>query len=166
MDGIAAAGIRASFDGRTGLLESVTVEDQGRDVAPLHRAPWVGTGEVMPPEAAPHLATLGGDFFCAPFGGHEGDAPLHGWPPNAPWTVVAQAGGTPRAVLGRPVMGATIVQDLTVADGHPSVYQRHVFIGGEGRVAFATHANVGVRSGAGAAREIPVRAAFLTEPTP
>jgi hypothetical protein len=148
MDGIAAAGIRAGFDARTGLLESFTVEDQGRELAPLHRAPWVGTDEVMPPEAAPHLATLGGDFFCAPFAGNEGDSPLHGWPPNAPWTVVARDGGTLRAVLGRPVMGATLVKELVVADGHPFVYQRHVFIGGEGRVAVANHANVAVRGGA------------------
>jgi hypothetical protein len=132
MTGIAADGIRVAFDARTGLLESFTVEDAGRAVAPLHRAPWVGTGEVMPPDAAPLMATLGGDFFCAPFAASEDGSALHGWPANTPWTVVREHGGTLRAVLNRPVMGATLVKELSVADGHPFVYQRHIFIGGDG----------------------------------
>jgi len=147
MTGIEAAGIRAAFDPRTGLLDGFTVEDGGRTIAPLHRAPWVGTGEVMPQDAAPHLATLGGDFFCAPFGAHEGASPLHGWPPNSDWTVVAETGGLLRAVLNRPVFDATLVKELSVAPGHPFVYQRHVFIGGEGRVSFANHANVSLKGG-------------------
>lgn len=148
MTGIAADGIRAAFDARTGLLDGFTVEDGGRGIAPLHRAPWVGTTEAMPPDAAPHMATLGGDFFCAPFAASEAGSPLHGWPPNSPWTVVAEGGGVLRAVLNRPVMGATLVKELAVAPGHPFVYQRHVFIGGEGRVTFANHANVSVTGGA------------------
>ena len=148
MIGIRAAGIQAAFDARTGLLESFTVGDRGRDVAPLHRAPWVGTGEAMPADAAPHMATLGGDFFCAPFGAREGDSPLHGWPANAPWTVLHDGGGTLRAALTRPVHGATVVKELALEDGHPFVYQRHVFLGGAGRVSFANHANVSVTGGA------------------
>lgn len=148
MTGIAADGIRVAFDARTGLLESFTVEDAGRAVAPLHRAPWVGTAEAMPPDAAPHMATLGGDFFCSPFAGSEDGSALHGWPANTHWTVVREGGGTLRAVLDRPVMGGTLVKELSVADGHPFVYQRHVFIGGDGRVTFANHANVSVRGGA------------------
>jgi hypothetical protein len=35
-----------------------------------------------------------------------------------------------------------------VAPGHPFVYQRHVFVGGEGRVTFANHANISVKGGA------------------
>jgi hypothetical protein len=148
MSGIAAAGIRVAFDARTGLLDGFTVTDGGRDVAPLHRAPWVGTDEGMPPDAAPLMATLGGDFFCAPFAASEGDSPLHGWPANTPWTVVREGDGVLRAVLERPVFGATLVKELSVADGHPFVYQRHVFVGGQGRVTFANHANVSVRGGA------------------
>ena len=157
MTEIAADGIRFGFDARTGLLDGFVVTDGGVEVAPLHRAPWVGTGETMPPDAAPLMATLGGDFFCAPFASSENGSPLHGWPPNAPWTVVARDGGTLRAVLGRPVFGATLVKELSVRDGHPFVYQRHVFVGGEGRVAVANHANVSVKSG-GIIRTSPKRA--------
>jgi hypothetical protein len=110
----------------------------------------------MPADAAPLMATLGGDFFCAPFAGSEDGSPLHGWPPNTPWRVVARAGGTLRAVLERSVSGATLVKELSVRDGHPFVYQRHIFIGGEGRVTVANHANVSLPNG-GAIRTSPKR---------
>ena len=145
---VSAEGISFGFDPGLGLLDGFAVEDRGKTVAPLHRAPWVGTGEALPPGAAPHLATLGGDFFCAPFAGSEEGSPLHGWPANWPWEVVANGGGVLRAVLGRTVAGATLVKELSVTDGHPFVYQRHVFVGGRGRVSVANHANLSVRNGA------------------
>lgn len=144
---IAAAGISFGFDARTGLLEGFAVEDQGARIAPLHRAPWVGTAEVMPDDAAPLMATLGGDFFCAPFAASDEGSPLHGWPANTAWTVVANADGTLRAVLDHPVRGATLVKELSVTDGQPFVYQRHIFIGGSGRLPVANHANISLKSG-------------------
>ena len=144
---IRAGGIRFGFRDASGQLDGFTVEDEGREVVPLHRAPWVGSGEAMPPGAAPLLATLGGDFFCAPFGGSEDGSPLHGWPANAPWTVVAQGDGHLRAVLGQPVFGATLVKELRIEDRHPFVYQRHVFVGGQGRVPVANHANLSLPQG-------------------
>lgn len=142
-----AEGISFGFDASTGLLDGFTVQDGTRTIAPLHRAPWVGTGEAMPPGAAPHIATLGGDFFCAPFAMSEEGSPMHGWSANAPWTVVAHAGGILRAVLSRPLRGATLVKELAVEDGHPFVYQRHVFIGGTGRMPVANHANLSLKNG-------------------
>ncbi len=53
-----------------------------------------------------------------------------------------------RAVLLRPVFDATLVKELTLKDGHPFVYQRHIFVGGQGRLSFANHANISVRNGA------------------
>ena len=144
---IEAAGIRFGFDASTGLLDGFEVEDQGAKIAPLHRAPWVGSGEAMPADAAPLMATLGGDFFCAPFAGSEGGSALHGWPANSPWSVLVHSAGTLRAVLDRTVMGATLVKELSVLDGHPFVYQRHVFIGGSGRIAVANHANLSLNNG-------------------
>ncbi|MBI1171568.1 hypothetical protein GC209_09215 [bacterium] len=144
---IAAQGISFGFDARTGLLDGFTVEDGGKTIAPLHRAPWVGTGEVLPPGTAPHLATLGGDFFCAPFALAEAGAPMHGWSANAPWTVLTADEGRLRAVLTRTVRGATLIKELAVADGHPFVYQRHIFIGGTGRLPVANHANLSLPQG-------------------
>lgn len=148
MTDLSAKGISLQFDARMGLLDGFTVEDGGAPIAPLHRAPWVGSGEAMPADAPPHLAQLGGDFFCAPFAATEGASPLHGWPPNSPWSVVSHGSGQLRAVLDRPVMGARLEKELTLRDGHPFVYQRHVFIGGEGRITVANHANVSVKNGA------------------
>jgi hypothetical protein len=145
---VRAAGIVFGFEQGTGLLDGFTVDDQGRTIAPLHRAPWVGTGEAMPVDEAPLMAKLGGDFFCAPFADRVEGSPFHGWPPNSPWTIVAQEGGLIRAVLERPVRGATLVKELSVEDGHPFVYQRHVFVGGRGRITVANHANVSVANGA------------------
>lgn len=142
-----ATGISFGFDARTGLLDGFTVTDGGQRITPLHRAPWVGSGEVMPENIAPHLATLGGDFFCAPFARSEGGSPMHGWPPNAPWTVVAHEPGLLRAVLSRQASGATLVKELSVADGHPFVYQRHIFIGGTGDLPIANHANLALPNG-------------------
>lgn len=147
MTDISADGIRTGFFAGTGLLDGFTVTDEGHEITPMHRAPWIGTGETMPPGADPLMERLGGDFFCAPFATSEGDSPLHGWPPNTPWSVVANARSTLRAVLGRTVFGATLVKSLTVHDGHPFIYQRHVFIGGEGRVTAANHANVSLKNG-------------------
>lgn len=144
---ISAKGIRFAFDARTGLLDGFTVTDGNREVTPLHRAPWVGRGETMPADAEPLMAVLGGDFFCAPFAQAEGGAPLHGWPPNSPWTVGPGQPGQLRADLDRTVRGARLSKTLTVEDGHPFVYQQHVFAGGAGRIAVANHANVALPHG-------------------
>lgn len=161
---VRAEGIRFAFDPEMGLLDGFAVTDDRREIAPLHRAPWVGTGEVLPAGAAPHLAKLGGDFFCAPFAGRGEGSPLHGWPCNARWHVVRSSGGTLRAVLERPVFGATLVKELAVEDGHPFVYQRHVFIGGRGRVPVANHANLSLKNG-GIIRTSP-KAAWETPRNP
>ena len=148
MTKLQAEGIRARFDARTGLLDGFSVGDDGRVVAPMHRAPWVGTCEVMPDDAAPLMATLGGDFFCAPFASSEGDSPLHGWPPNSAWVIEEQATNRILARLARPVYGSQLTKELRVQDGHPFVYQCHAFAGGTGRVTVSNHANVSVATGA------------------
>jgi hypothetical protein len=144
---ISAQGISFGFDARTGLLDGFTVTDGGREIAPLHRAPWVGTDQYIPPDEPPLIATLGGDFFCAPFALKTDSMPLHGFPPNTEWQVVSAGGGVLRAVLKRTVEGAMLAKEMSVEDGHPFVYQRHVFMGGEGRLSFANHANVSLPNG-------------------
>ncbi len=145
---IAAQGITARFAADLGRLDAFVIDDAGRRVAPLHRAPWVGTSEAMPDDAAPLMAGLGGDFFCAPFAASEGDSPLHGWPANVPWNIALAAPDRIRAICARPVFGATLIKELAVQDAHPFVYQRHVFVGGRGRVSAANHGNVSVPNGA------------------
>lgn len=147
MIGIAARGIALDFAADLGRIDEVRISDQGLQIAPLHRAPWVGTSEKIPSDEAPLMAGLGGDFFCAPFAAREGASPLHGWPANVAWEVSMATAGTLRAVCSRKVYGATLVKDLRLRDGHPFVYQRHSFVGGQGRVTAANHANLSLPAG-------------------
>ena len=82
MDGcgerLAAEGISVGVTPLGGMLAGLEIERDGRRIAPLHRAPWVGQGEVRR-----RLAVIEGDFFCAPFGRADEDGvPSHGWPAN------------------------------------------------------------------------------------
>ena len=147
MINLSATGIRLSFDLQLGLIESFCVNDGGTEISPLHRAPWVGTGEAMPEGIAPHLEKLGGDFFCAPFGATEGASPLHGWPPNSRWVLKEKTENYLRAELEKTVYGARLQKEITLRPGHPFVYQRHTFIGGDGLVPVANHANVSLPNG-------------------
>jgi hypothetical protein len=141
---IAAQGIHFDFLSRGGVLDALTVSDAGQDITPLHRAPWTATE--VPAEAPPHQAWLAGDFLAAPMG--ASDQGLHGLTANGDWQVVPSAPGTLRAVLSGAVQGATVVKELSVEGGHPFVYQRHLFIGGEGALPVANHAMVSVPNGA------------------
>jgi hypothetical protein len=139
-----ASGIRFAFDPVGGFLRDLHVADQGRDLAPLHTAPWVAASE--PTEGLPvHLARLAGDFFCAPFAAEDGASTMHGWPANGHWTV--QQSPSLRAVLDHPVSGATVIKDLILHDDHPFVYQRHVFLGGQGETSLANHAMISLPGG-------------------
>ncbi|MCB1489499.1 MAG: hypothetical protein KDJ88_18825 [Bauldia sp.] len=143
---IEAAGSRLSLDLLNGHIRSFEVTLDGRTIAPFHTAPWVEEQAVIDdPEIPLNLKYLSCDFFCAPFAASDvEEAPGHGWPPNTAWTVLGDegvAGGiTARFELTKPVMGARLVKEITLRDGHPFAYQRHVFEGGHGAVSVASHA--------------------------
>ncbi len=149
---LAAEGISAHVDPAFGMIERLEVQDRGRTVSMLHRAPWRNAGETLPQGAAPHLAGLAGDFFCAPFGDASADhAPAHGWPANSAWdhleTHREGAATIGRFRLRRTVMGAELTKELRLIDHHPFLYQRHIFKGGEGTFAAANHAMVSLPHG-------------------
>lgn len=141
---ISARGISVDFVPRGGVLRRLSVTDEGATIAPLHHAPW-SPGEV-PPDAPPHQSWLAGDFLAAPMG--PGPDGLHGLTANGTWQVVPSSPGTLRAVLQGAVSGATVVKELSLADDHPFVYQRHLFIGGNGALPVANHAMISVPNGA------------------
>lgn len=141
---VSAHGIAFRFCPRGGVLNGFTVNDAGAEITPLHRAPWAEAE--VPANAPPHQRWLGGDFLAAPMG--DGPDGLHGRAANGDWRVVPSPEGTLRAVLDGAVMGATVVKELSVTDGHPFVYQRHLFIGGTGRLPVSNHAMIAVPNGA------------------
>ena len=151
---IVAEGILVEFDPEGGFLARIAVTRDGRTTTPFHRAPWADAPRpVAGTEDAPHLAGLAGDFFCAPFAAADVEpAPAHGWTANSRWLALDETAGagsvTARFALDRPVMGARVVKEITLRDGHPFVYQRHSFAGGTGAVSVANHAMVSLPSGA------------------
>ena len=149
---VTAQGIGISFDPRYGMITEIRVEQEGRMVSMLHKAPWRGDATLLPAGSAPHLAGLAGDFFCAPFGDASADgAPPHGWCANSEWehldTFREGAATVASFKLARRVMGAELTKELRLMDGHPFVYQRHIFEGGMGTIPVANHAMVALPDG-------------------
>ena len=143
---LAAEGITAVVDLEVGHIRTLRISIDGATLEPLHTAPWIEEPAIVSDASIdPGLKYLSGDFFCAPFCASDvEEAPGHGWPANAPWSLVSDDEGdgvsTARFVLSRPVMGATLYKELILRDGHPFIYQRHVFEGGSGAVSAASHA--------------------------
>jgi hypothetical protein len=146
---ISARGISFFFTPQCGIVSAFVVQDQGRKISMMHRAPWVGSNIALPPGAAPHQAHLEGDFFCAPFSDAAADnAPLHGWPANGLWQVSPDTNAkTLHCTLDHAVLGATVVKELSLTDDHPFLYQRHTFNGGQGAIATANHAMISLPNG-------------------
>lgn len=148
---IEAEGVRARVELLFGMISELVVERGGRKISMLHKAPWLG--EKMPEDAAPHLGGLAGDFFCAPFGDASADgAPGHGWPANTTWTHLGterkRSETIARFRLDHKAMGADLVKELRLVDGHPFLYQRHVFTGGHAEgMSVANHAMVSLPNG-------------------
>lgn len=62
--------------------------DDGRRFAPLAEAPWRGT--IDNPTIARHLANLGGEWPCVPFGSTNVDPAHHGYGTDNDWAVLAR----------------------------------------------------------------------------
>ena len=141
---VLARGISVDFAPLGGVLQDLTVTDDGTTIAPLHHAPW--SPDEVPADSPRHQRWLAGDFLAAPFG--PGPDGLHGLTANGLWPITPAASGTLRAILEGAVNGATLVKELSLADDHPFVYQRHLFIGGTGALPVANHAMISVPNGA------------------
>ncbi|MBP0437250.1 hypothetical protein [Tianweitania sediminis] len=150
---LAAEGIRLRLDLRNGHIVDCVIEAADRPLRPLHRAPWVDSGEELPDGTSLGLARLSGDFFCAPFSRSDlEDAPVHGWPANSAWGFVEQeavdGGGVSASFrLQRPVLGATIEKQITLRANHPFVYQEHRLRGGSGLLSVSHHLMTRMKAG-------------------
>ncbi len=166
---IKAKGISVTLDLTVGHIADMTVDSEGRQLKPLHRAPWVDAGETLPPDLPEGTVRLSGDFLCAPFSASDIEAaPLHGWTANSGWDVTANEATSDgwRAVfrLRRKVMGATVDKIFTLRDDHPFLYQEHVFSGGSGAVSAAHHPMAAMRDGGRLAFSPKGFAATLDQP--
>jgi hypothetical protein len=122
-----------------GQLSDVTFTLKGRKVAPMHTAPWAD--EALPADVPDMLRVLRGDFFCAPFGASDvlGGA-VHGLSAGGMWRLQRADGMSLDAVLDGNIMGARLEKHIELRPGQAVIYQRHTFVGGEGRVPIGHHA--------------------------
>jgi hypothetical protein len=152
LDIISTDGISVQFDRMGGIIADLAITRDGRTIHPLHRAPWVESGEALPKGVATIERKLAGDFFCAPFAKAEDGAPIHGWPANGPWDggIVTHPDRLVRAAygLGVGVSRARLVKLISLLPGSPIVYQQHLFESGTGSVSAGHHAMVRVPGGA------------------
>ncbi len=150
---IEARGLRIGVDDTAGHLALFELDTGARTIAPLHRAPWVDDPDQHFPDGTPqNVRRLSGDFFCAPFGRNDVEnGPSHGAPANSPWELIEAHSGQGGASIGlrlqATVMGATLTKTLRLVDGHPFVYQEHVFEGGRGAISAAHHVMVAMQDG-------------------
>jgi hypothetical protein len=124
-----------------------------RWVSPLSAAPWS-----MEQPAVPNiLKVLRGDFFCMPFGGndsiHAGERhPVHGETANGRWKRETSADPfSMRFSLRTRVRAGRVEKQVSLIEGDPAIYQRHLVSGMSGRMPIGYHAMLRI-PGAGGAR--------------
>jgi hypothetical protein len=149
---IEARGIAVVLDLLIGHIRSFEVETGGRILRPLHTAPWVNE-EIEDPALPPRIRFLSGDFFCAPFSENDitGEQ-RHGPPANSEWRPCGEVERRDGVTLARYELAARVeeailTKELILRDGHPFLYQRHIFTGGRGRVPVSNHAMTRLPSG-------------------
>lgn len=157
-------GASVGFDAGNGHVHDLRVAGARGEIAPLHRAHWVGQGG-LPPDLPPVEERLEGDFLCAPFGAHgQAGVPPHGWPANSAWHVTEAAGGHLSARLDRLAQGARVEKRLRLVPGQPALYQTHGVSGGQGRLSVAHHPMF--RLSPGDRVRLSPKRLFLTPPSP
>ena len=113
-----------------------------RWISPLSAAPWALEKAALPNI----LKVLRGDFFCMPFGGnstvHAGERhPIHGETANGKWkSEPSPDPGTLHFSLRTKVRPARVDKFISIVEGHPAIYQRHVVSGMSGRMPLGYHA--------------------------
>ena len=156
---IDAQGAHVGLDPRGGHLERVEFEVGGKTLRPMHRAHWRtgedngGTPELFGSDVPQTLQSLSGDFFCVPFSRDDiTGGPEHGPAANGMWREAhretSASGETVEFKLDQTILGAELVKTISLRAGHPVVYQKHVFVGGEGATSVAHHPMIRVHGGA------------------
>ncbi|MGO9307882.1 MAG: hypothetical protein ACLQDL_02525 [Spirochaetia bacterium] len=137
-------------------------------------APWWSDAPFL--DLDPVLQGLRGDFFCFPFGANAEPVggvkyPTHGLTANACWNFlsIADEGPEKKIVLFvdlAPDKGM-VRKEISLRDGEPVVYSRHVVDGFKGRMPFGHHPNIqcSERQGSALVDMTPSLAGF-TAPVP
>lgn len=125
--------VHANLTKLGGHLGPVAFRLPHRLVTPFSVAPWAE--EKIAPDTIALLRALRGDFFCAPFGGNgtpwRGEKhPPHGETANRAWQLKAFERTADRLTLHAKLplraRAGTVDKFLTLLEGQPVVYQRHI----------------------------------------
>jgi hypothetical protein len=146
---LASTDIEAHVTRVGGHLGPVTFDRQHSRIQPFSVAPW--HKETLPPSLPPMIRVLRGDFFCAPFGGNQiaykGERhPPHGETANAAWTFKSlsrdEQAVTLHVSLQTKIRRGRVDKIITLKEGHPVLYCRHVLSGMSGPMNLGHHAMI------------------------
>jgi hypothetical protein len=130
---IASSDVEAYVTELGGHLAPVIFDRRGRKIAPFSVSPWAE--EKLDRSIPPLLQALRGDFFCMPFGGNDtpfrGEKhPPHGETANRRWTLQkltkTKKESTLHLRMCTRVRAGRVDKYVSVREGHPAIYQRHV----------------------------------------
>lgn len=129
-----------------GHMAPVNFKLGARTVQPFLIAPWVE--EVVASDTEEVLKGLRGDFFCMPFGDRympdDGNVyPLHGESATRVWKLdgIEQTADRSelRASMEWSVRPGSVTKSVTVVEGQPAVYTRHIVSGVTGAFSYGMH---------------------------
>ncbi|MDP9172847.1 MAG: hypothetical protein M3O30_03160 [Planctomycetota bacterium] len=130
-----------------GQLGPVVFKSGGKRIDPFSVAPWAG--EKLPPATPPIIRVLRGDFFCMPFGSNatrfRGERhPLHGQTANDDWTLESlnssRGETTLHLSMATTIRQGRVDKTITLKEGQPVVYCRHIVSKMSGPMTFGHHA--------------------------
>lgn len=116
-------------------------------IEPMHIAPW--ENENLDPSLPPMLKMLRGDFFCAPFGDSDllkEESRSHGSSANDSWEQIELTKTSMKFKLSQTIMGADLFKGISIREDESVVYQKHTFMGGEGKIPIGHHAMLKVKN--------------------
>lgn len=144
---IASAEVEAFVTQRGGHLAPVIFDRKKRRIMPFGSAPpW--SDEQIDASFPPVLRVMRGDFFCMPFGGNEktfkGERHLpHGETANGLWKLKAfrklDGESCLHLTMRTSVRAGKVDKFISLRDGHPAVYLRHVVSGMSGPMSLGHH---------------------------
>lgn len=132
-----------------GHLAPVTFDGRGRKIRPFDVAPW--HSEKLDASIPVCVRLLRGDFLCMPFAGSakpfRGKSyPLHGETASSAWrfkTLTREGTATTLHVfMPLKISGGRVDKLITLVDGHPALYCRHIVSGVEGPMNPGHHATL------------------------
>ena len=120
-------------------------KDSADPIQPYYFSPW--QRERLPLEHT-YMDVFRGDLFCFPFGYSAPECPFHGETGAYKWTLDSceREGNRNSIALHLDLIspGGRVDKEISLVDGHNTLYITHTISGAEGQYSFAHHATLDV----------------------